>query len=786
MATGQEPAAAPGDRPSATRQVWRGRGTALGFLVLLCLSDFATMLLPGPWRRTYVAAGDFSQQFYAFQSYAAQRLAHGQLPLWNPYILGGQAHLADPQTALFYPVGLLVNVLAGQGGLPYVALEWRAAVDVLLGAVFTYLFVGRIAGSRVGGVVGATAFCFGGYLTSYPLPQLPVLEASIWLPLILYGLERGLTAQRVGAAGTAAWFGLAGLAGAALLLAGHGQTALLAAYAVAGFALLRWLTLRRPPLITAAQLLMAAAVAAGLSAPQWLPTLLYLPVTNRVALSYAAASGGFQWADFRQLLLPGGYFLRSCYVGVLPLALALIALRRRSAWAWLALALIASLLALGRYGPLFPILYGRLPGFASFEDQERAAYLVTFALAVLAGLGASEVMAWRRRPLARPFSQPSSSRPALGERAQRQRISPQAGTPPGERVSLATILVSVPAVTLTLAGAALLRRYAPPVVDPALTAPLALNVLAAALLAGGAALVMLGIRQRRLPTQLAATLLCLLSAVNLLGADSDLGRTTVNPLPPLPMQAAAYLHRQPGLWRVDTLRDGELPRNVGAMFGLSFPRGNDPLVIVRSAALAGQADRYKVWQLFNVQYLLSHQDPGAGFQKVAQFDGFRIFEMLYPLPRAWAVRDIVTTATPAQALAATMALQEPAAKAVLEAAPGMAVVGPPPLDQQEELLQAAPEYLHLRVSLSDNALLVISQPYAPGWTATVDGRAAPLLRADFAFDGLAVAAGTHDVVLRYLPAGLLPGLAGAVVAFALLVGSVLLSWRLVNRAGRAQ
>ncbi|HEY8741871.1 MAG TPA: YfhO family protein, partial [Chloroflexota bacterium] len=123
--------------------------------------------------------------------------------------------------------------------------------------------------------------------------------------------------------------------------------------------------------------------------------------------------------------------------------------------------------------------------------------------------------------------------------------------------------------------------------------------------------------------------------------------------------------------------------------------------------------------------------------------------------------------------------------AVLEGALGIAVLGPaPPRGQQETWLQADPEDLHLRVSLSDSALLVISQPYAPGWTATVDGRAAPLLRADYAFDGLAVAAGTHDIVLRYLPAGLLPGLAGAAVAFALLAGSVLLSWRIANRDGR--
>lgn len=778
-------AAAPLDEAAATGRVWRRAVPAIGFLLMLCLCDFTTLLLPGPWRRSYVAAGDFSQQFFAFQSYAAQRLAQAQLPLWDPYILGGQAHLADPQTSLFYPVGLLVNLMAGQHGLPYVALEWRAGADVLLGTLFTYLFVARLTASCVGGVVGATVFCFGGYLTSYPLPQLPVLEASIWLPLILYGLDRGLTAPQP-AVGTR-WFGLAGLAGAVLLLAGHGQTAMLAAYAVAGFSLWRWLARPRFPLVTLGQFALAAAIAAGLSAPQWLPTLDYLPVTNRVALSYAAASGGFQWADYQQLLLPGGYFLRSYYIGLLPLLLALLALWRRAAWGWLALGVVASLLALGRYGPLFPLLYGRLPGFASFEDQERAAFLVAFAGAVLAGLGASNVMVWARRPALERWANTIKPASAACERPDSSASTQPAPLGAGGGRPRSTLTIALPAfaVTLTLAGAALLHQFSPPANDPALAAPLDMNILAAILLAAGAVLLLVGIRQCCLPPRPAAALLCLLPAINLLGANGSLGRTTVNPLPALPVHAAAYLHQQPGIWRVDSLRDGELPRNAGAHLSLSFPRGNDPLVIVRSAALARQANRYMVWQLFNVQYLLSHQNPGAGFQQVAHLDGLNIFQMLYPLPRAWAVRDLVTATTPAQALAETLALQQPGAKAVLETPLGLSVLGPAlPRNQQEHWLQANPEYMHLRVTLTDNALLVISQPYAPGWTASVDGQPTPLLHADYAFDGLALTAGTHDVALRYLPAGLLPGLGAAALALILFTGSALVSLLLVNHAHR--
>lgn len=790
-----------GERPAP--QCRLGAILPIGFLVLLCLVEYATLLLPGPWDRQYVAAGDFSQQFYAFQSYAAQRLGQGQLPLWDPYILGGQAHLADPQTALFYPVGLLINLLAGHNGLPYQALEWRAALDSLLGAWFSYLFIAHLSRSRAGGLVGAIAFSLGGYLTSYPLPQLPVLEASIWLPLALYLLERGLTSRRPGRA--TAWFALAGVAGALLLLAGHDQTAMLAAYAITAYALVRWIALRRSLFLTAGQLVLSALIAAGLGAPQWLPALAYLPVTNRVSLSYAAASGGYAWRDFGQLLLPGGYFLRSDYVGVLPLLLAGIALRRPANWGWPALWLAAALLALGRNGPLYPLLYGHVPGFASFEDQERASYLVAFAEATLAGLGAAIVLAWLR-PGSAPareqagYRDEADSKPSGSGVLGRERMGTSMPGPlegdfvnvarsfTGGRVGLVQMFgtgafIAALSLALTLVGAALLREYAPPASDPAMAAPFDVNVLAAALLAAAALLIVGGVRFRLVRPRLAAALFCLLPAINLLGANGSLGRTATNPVPSLPVHAAALLHAQPGIWRVDTLRDGELPRNVGALLDLSFPRGNDPLVIRRSATLAGQANRYKVWQLFNVQFVLSRQDPGSGFSRIARLDGFNVFRMLYPLPRAWAVRDIEVVKSPAQALAATMALAQPGTMAVLEQPSPLPLAGPTPRSPQVNWLVSSPEDLRLTVSLADASLLVISQPFAPGWRATLDGRPAALLPADYAFVALAVPAGTHGVALRYVPAGLVPGALAAALASVLLAAALLIP-SLVGRRDR--
>ena len=76
--------------------------------------------------------------------------------------------------------------------------------------------------------------------------------------------------------------------------------------------------------------------------------------------------------------------------------------------------------------------------------------------------------------------------------------------------------------------------------------------------------------------------------------------------------------------------------------------------------------------------------------------------------------------------------------------------------------------LRAQVTAPSDGLLVVLEPFFPGWRATLDGRAAPLLRADFAFMAVPVQAGSHVLELVYFPDRLLPGLLVAALALALL------------------
>jgi hypothetical protein len=75
-----------------------------------------------------------------------------------------------------------------------------------------------------------------------------------------------------------------------------------------------------------------------------------------------------------------------------------------------------------------------------------------------------------------------------------------------------------------------------------------------------------------------------------------------------------------------------------------------------------------------------------------------------------------------------------------------------------------PGRLSLDATLPAAGVLVLFDAYEAGWRASVDGRPAELERADFAFRGIRLGAGSHRVELAYRPRGLREGAGLALAA----------------------
>jgi hypothetical protein len=92
-----------------------------------------------------------------------------------------------------------------------------------------------------------------------------------------------------------------------------------------------------------------------------------------------------------------------------------------------------------------------------------------------------------------------------------------------------------------------------------------------------------------------------------------------------------------------------------------------------------------------------------------------------------------------------------------------------------------PARLQLEVDTPADGLLVLGEVYYPGWRAYVDGKPAPMLRADLALRAVPVSAGQHRVEMVYRP-WTVP--VGIIISALTLVGVFAASWVLVKREQR--
>jgi len=91
----------------------------------------------------------------------------------------------------------------------------------------------------------------------------------------------------------------------------------------------------------------------------------------------------------------------------------------------------------------------------------------------------------------------------------------------------------------------------------------------------------------------------------------------------------------------------------------------------------------------------------------------------------------------------------------------------PPSDV--EILEDQPERMRVRARCERACLLVISDSWAPGWRCTVDGREAPILRANYLHRAIELPAGEHEIELVYVPPGLRTGAVVSLGAIAMIV-----------------
>jgi hypothetical protein len=111
----------------------------------------------------------------------------GELPLWNPYTMAGHPMYADGVARIFSPFLLVYTFL----DLP-LGYSVARIMEVLLGAIFMYLFLVAIGVSARASLSGALVFELSAH-SLFHLTGLGWWGALLWLPLIFLFVDRSIT-----------------------------------------------------------------------------------------------------------------------------------------------------------------------------------------------------------------------------------------------------------------------------------------------------------------------------------------------------------------------------------------------------------------------------------------------------------------------------------------------------------------------------------------------------------------------------------------------------------------
>jgi hypothetical protein len=87
--------------------------------------------------------------------------------------------------------------------------------------------------------------------------------------------------------------------------------------------------------------------------------------------------------------------------------------------------------------------------------------------------------------------------------------------------------------------------------------------------------------------------------------------------------------------------------------------------------------------------------------------------------------------------------------AILEEEPGLSILNN--ATGSAKIKNYQPNKIEIEANANNSSLLVLTDPYYPGWKAYVDGKPAKIYRTDYAFRGVVVPKGQHEVIFKYKP-----------------------------------
>lgn len=698
--------------------------------------------------------------------HVSEALRAGHVPQWWDAIDLGVPFAANPNHSAWYPPLWLTAALP---------MPWGADAILIAHVVFAgagvALLARRLGAGVEGQIVAGASFMLSGFVTSTLVLENPLLTLA-WAPWV------ACAADRVAAGET--WRARLLLVGAlgAQLLAGDPSFAIIGVLVAFAIVAVRAERKWRALAVTA----LACIAAAVLAAIVIVPALALFGETLRAEQTTAATSQVWsmhpsrilEWISPDALGDPnqptayaaraiadtsggipnlGPSWLTSVYVGLPVVLLAIVGWTRRLRWlaAWVAGFVV---LALGSFTPVYAAYRAVFVPERLVRYPEKYLCGALLLACAMAGVGFTKLVA--REASRRTYVALAAAAGAYGVLVivvaiagtslfARATSGSGLSIDPAAVASHVTTRAAIAFVALALAGGALaLRRRAWIAVAALATiAPLVAGVWDGQPLVSRA-------RISQPPQMLAA----------LGDGEHDGVRTRLHRVPAdLPSSATSYV--QYALERYATAYP-----DIATRFGYADVPGYDQAHWARTARAFNALARPIALATYGVALAFVPAHAAAAERMTPIGDGAAGYVLARPAdvrPRAFVTTHWQWAATDDDVLA-VLSARRTVDDAIVLRGPGTASAAgalPTPCSVRAP----TPERVELRCHADASAYAVLLDAWAPGWSATVDGAAAPIEQADLLARAVAIPAGDHAIVFEYHTPGLALGFAVSVAGW---------------------
>jgi hypothetical protein len=713
------------------------------------------------------ATPDVITQIFPWKNLVIDMWKQGSIPLWNPYMFSGTPLLANYQSAALTPLNILYLIL------PFIdAWSIQVLLQPLLAGIFMYIFIRSVGVSKEGSIISALGFMFCGFITSWMVYG-TLGYAILFLPLALFSIEKFYKTKK--------WYFLALLSISIPLsfFSGHFQTSLYFLVLVFFYATFEYITQKN----LKSYILSLTSIIFGLliSALQILPSIEFY--RESVRSSTYLITEIIPWSYVPTFLAPdffgnsvtrndwfGHYAEWNAYIGILPLLFGFYSLRKINARTifFFITGIIAILFAFQT--PLLDLIFKLKIPVLSTSAASRIIVIFSFSAAVLAGFGVDNLLH------------------DIKDKNYKW---------------IVLLCLGFVGIFGMLWGVVLLKLFIPN--DKIFIALSNLKLPTIIFVVFLTVIFISKFVKSKKALVVLPLILILITAFDVYRFATKWQPFETRRLVYPEVPVAKFLKSTAGYDRVFANFGGEAAMMLHApsvegydplyneRYGEFILTANDGLLHLppRSAITFSKTGEYtpEFINILGIKYFVQKKAddrqswsfpiwtyPVDRFTKIYEDAGYQVFLNQKSFPRVLMLGDIRVVSDKKKILEAMLDEKiDLRQTAILEENIGLKIEKN--ASAGAVIKKYEPNRIEVETDANDQQVLLLTDPYYPGWVARVDGTPARIYRADYTFRGVVVSAGKHNVTFTYEPDSFKMGVGFGILGMLGIFGESIYLWK---------